>query len=52
MTPVRSSKLNASSDLHCANQTSNGVYPVNRPAVDTYFIQSSTGYLLTGRLMG
>jgi hypothetical protein len=51
MTLIRSSTLNASSDLR-ANQTSNGVYPVNRPVVDEFCRQSSIGYSLTGRLMG
>ena len=47
MTPIRSSTLNASSDLLKQNQTSNGVYPVNTSMICVYVLrhqQSSRFY--------
>lgn len=52
MTPLRSSTLNASSDLLKQNQTSNGVYPVSRPAVDVINFQPLSLTSLPRRLMG
>jgi putative endonuclease len=49
MTPIRSSTLNASSDLLKQNQTSNGVYPVNSSMICVYVLRHQlSGRLYTG----
>jgi putative endonuclease len=49
VTPIRSSTLNASSDLLKQNQTSNGVYPVNTSMICVYVLRHQlNGRFYTG----
>ncbi len=48
MTPIRSSTLNAGSDLLAQNQTSNGVYPVRPQKIATNHCMVDNSYNFTG----